>query len=95
MRYLANPRVPSVGGMGPLETEVMTILNDEVSGSRLALEAEVFGIGDFQAAFRALSPEERDDQILLSLTGLAKAIRRVAREIDEHGGPPAGNAGRD
>jgi hypothetical protein len=68
--------------MGPLETEVMTILSDEVSGSRFAFEPEGFGRNDFQTAFRALTPEERDDQFLLSLAGLARAIRVVARAVD-------------
>jgi hypothetical protein len=83
---------PSVVGMGPLETEVMTILSDEVSGSRFALEPEGFGREDFQTAFRALTPEERDDQFLLSLAGLARAIRVVARAVDGHGGPGAGDS---
>jgi hypothetical protein len=71
--------------MGPLETEVMTILSDEVSGSRFALEPEGFGRDDFLTAFRALTPEERDDQFLLSLAGLARAVQLVARAVDGRG----------
>jgi hypothetical protein len=74
--------------MGPLETEVDQILDEESRrGPMGQYVAEHGSEGGFGMAFVALSDEEQLDQILRTLTGLANALRRVAREIDQLHGP--------
>ncbi len=80
---------------GPLESEVEQLLNDATADTPLALESEIFGSGDLARVFRAWSPNERDEVLLLMLAGVSNRVRRIARAIDEANGSVSDDPGRD
>ena len=70
---------------GPLETEIEQMLNDALADTILAFEAEVTGATNLAELFHGLSPDDRDEMMLLTYVGLANALRRIARAVDEAG----------
>jgi len=68
--------------MGPLEQEVHDLMQGPIQGTPGALMYEA---GERNWWFR-LSEDQRFELFLLTFAGMADAIRRVARAIDEAGG---------
>lgn len=65
--------------MGPLEQEIMGALQAPVAGTP--------GDAGYKSGnpnwWSALTSDQRDELILLSLAGISDAFRRLARHIDE------------
>jgi hypothetical protein len=75
--------------MGPLEQEITNQLQSAVADSTGAAQ---YAVGD-PHWWRTMPQDGRDELVLLSLTSLSDAIRRLAREIDETRATIADNRG--
>jgi hypothetical protein len=72
----------------PLEAEIMKILENAAAQGPMGQHVAEHGLDGFGQAFKALPSDAQEDQVLFSLAGLAQAVQRLAREIDEMERPP-------
>jgi hypothetical protein len=69
--------------MGPLEKEVAELLNESMRDTPFGLAVRVQGVEAAVDTLLALSEKQRAKLLLELFTGIANAIRRTARGVDE------------
>ena len=66
----------------------MHILENAAAQGPMAQHVAEHGLDGFGQAFKALSSDAQQDQVLFSLAGLTQAVQRLARELDDMRRPP-------